>query len=121
MFLFHSVTAPQMLRIAEWGYRTKSWAQSGTFSRGPAIHLSELPQTADENVGVTGKNRTTELFMFVVRVTDFLKHKAAGPTENTAVGRLKWRFRQIVNKKQAQLLPEFLIEYERVEKTDLLV
>ena len=120
MFLFHATTAPQMLRMAECGLRTTNSAHHGYIN--PTIQLSELAQTADKLAETETTWITTELSMFVFRVgsgqTDIFKDKLDAQRHSTKLGRLKRRLCKFMFPNQPQLLPEFLIEYERIDKAD---
>ena len=114
-FLFHGTDRIAIDSIVQEGFNLR-YCKGGMFGH-PGIYLSDHAQKADQ---YTDKNerRSTDLYMLVVRValgrTEMYEKKKSGEYYDTIVGGTNNLFREFVKTDTAQLYPEFVVNYDRL-------
>ena len=114
-FLFHGTDKIAIHGIVQEGFNLR-YCKGGAFGH-PGIYLSEHAQKADQYTDKTGR-RSTDLYMLVVRValgrTEMYEKKKSGEDYDTIIGGRNNLFREFVKTYTAQLYPEFVVNYDRL-------
>ena len=139
-FMFHGTTKKNVDSIVREGFNIR-YAKRGAFGH-PGIYLSENAQKADK-YSTSRKRRSTGFYMFIVRVAlgkteiyenknptekydtivgettlgkaELCENKNSGEDYDRIVGRPSKMFREFVKTDTAQMYPEFLVHYDRLE------
>ena len=120
VFLFHGTDRQQAQSIILEGFKM-AYANPGLY--GSALYLCEHAQKADQYADDARRRRSTDLFMFVVRValgrTEMFENKVDDAEYDTIVAGKNKLFREYVKTNEAQLYPAFLIHYDRVQESSV--
>ena len=116
VFLFHGTNEANIRNLVDCGFCLK-FSKRGLYGH-PAVYLSELSQKADQYTDPGNYRIYGPLYMFINRAalgnTELFEHKIDGKMYDTVVGGSDKLFREFVKTSENQILPEFLVEYDRV-------
>ena len=119
VLLFHGTTRGNVSEIIQHGFKTEKNRRSA-YGRG--TYLTDSSQKADQYTDILGR-RTKGLTMLLMRVALgwMVKEQFSHLDCDTVIAGKGNLFQEFVAKKDENLFPQFLIEYDRVHENDTLV
>ena len=113
MFLFHGTTRDNVPYILQYGFKAEKTTRS---PYGKGTYLAESSQKADQYCDKSGTRSNEGLTMFLVRVALgwTVKEQFSHLDCDTVVAGTGKLFQEFVAKKDDNLFPQLLIEYNRV-------